>query len=149
MSLIRTPAGAIVKGTLRIVTLKSCRSCATLPYGWTAVASICAGRSYRFRLSSSTLAAESRIESLLRTEVLRHGGDCEKHVSPGRRGVPDRLVTWPGGMIDFIETKAPNGVLKPWQQRDHEKRRKLGCNVFVLWTEQQVRDYIKFSRAGL
>jgi hypothetical protein len=29
----------------------------------------------------------------------------------GVRGWPDRLFFWPGGLVDFVEFKAPGGVL--------------------------------------
>lgn len=75
---------------------------------------------------------ESKIEQALTRRVKELGGMCEKFVSPGRRGVPDRLVTLPGGAIVFVELKAPNKKPSQTQQRDHERRRALGCDVRVI-----------------
>lgn len=75
---------------------------------------------------------ESKIEQALTRRVKELGGMCEKFVSPGRRGVPDRLVTLPGGVIVFVELKAPNKEPSQTQQRDHERRRALGCDVRVI-----------------
>lgn len=75
---------------------------------------------------------ESTIEKALVERVKALGGMCEKFTSPSRRGVPDRLVTLPGGRIVFVELKATGGKLSALQQRDHARRRALGCSVFVI-----------------
>lgn len=74
------------------------------------------------------------------------GGEAEKFVSPGRRGVPDRIVSWPFGRVDWVELKAPNGRLKPEQERDHERRRAMGHAVWTCFTKDQVDRYITASR---
>lgn len=89
---------------------------------------------------------ESVIESYLRQEVERRGGICEKHVSPGRRSVPDRLVTWMG-VMDLVETKAPGKTARADQQRDHDARWALRINVWLLDTTAKVDAYIQ-SRSG-
>jgi hypothetical protein len=85
---------------------------------------------------------ESVIETYLCDQIILLGGLCEKHVSPGQRGVPDRLATWPCGMMHLIETKAPGKKPDPHQRRDHERRRKRGVRVFVLDTKEKVDSYI-------
>lgn len=75
---------------------------------------------------------ESVIEKALVERVKALGGMCEKFTSPSRRGVPDRLVTLPGGRIVFVELKAPGKALSVLQERDHSRRRALGCSVFVI-----------------
>ena len=75
---------------------------------------------------------EKLIERALVRRVKDLGGLCEKFVSPGRRSVPDRIVTLPGGRIIFVECKAPGKKPTPLQERDHEKRRSLGCEVRVI-----------------
>ena len=75
---------------------------------------------------------EKQIEMALVYRVKALGGTCEKFVSPGRRSVPDRLVTLPGGKIFFVELKAPGNKPTGAQQRDHERRRALGCEVRVI-----------------
>lgn len=75
---------------------------------------------------------EKHIEAALvkRAKVL--GGMAEKFTSPGRRSVPDRIVTLPGGRVIFVELKAPGAKPTENQQRDHERRRALGCDVRVI-----------------
>lgn len=75
---------------------------------------------------------ESTIEKALVERVKALGGMCEKFTSPSRRGVPDRLVTLPGGILVFVELKAPGKALSVLQERDHARRRALGCSVFVI-----------------
>jgi len=75
---------------------------------------------------------ERKIEQALIARVKRLGGTCEKFVSPGRRSVPDRIVTLPGGRIIFVELKAPGKRPTEAQRRDHERRCALGCDVRVI-----------------
>lgn len=96
---------------------------------------------------------ESKVEKLLREGVEAAGGMCEKFVSPGKRGVPDRIVTWPHSdnslarpCVDFVETKAPDGRVKPHQARDHKRRRALGQRTFVLSTAVDVNWYLVIGR---
>lgn len=77
---------------------------------------------------------EKDVEAALVKRVKLLGGTCEKFVSPGRRSVPDRLVTLPGGVIVFVEVKAPGKKPTPLQERDHAARRALGCRVVVIDT---------------
>ena len=75
---------------------------------------------------------EKQIEAALVRRVKELGGLCEKFVSPGRRSVPDRIVTLPGGRIVFVELKAPGKGPTELQERDHWRRRKLDCEVVVI-----------------
>ena len=75
---------------------------------------------------------EKDIESALCARVKSLGGLCEKFVSPGRRSVPDRIVTLPGGAIVFVEVKAPGKKPTDLQERDHARRNALGCRVVVI-----------------
>jgi len=75
---------------------------------------------------------EKDIESALCARVKSIGGLCEKFVSPGRRSVPDRIVTLPGGVIVFVEVKAPGKKPTDLQERDHARRKALGCRVVVI-----------------
>lgn len=75
---------------------------------------------------------ERDIEKALVKRVKELGGTAEKFTSPGRRSVPDRLVTLPGGRIIFVELKAPGKKPTENQLRDHNRRRELGCDVRVI-----------------
>lgn len=75
---------------------------------------------------------ERDVEAALVRRVKALGGMCEKFTSPGRRSVPDRLVTMPDGRIVFVELKAPGKKPTENQLRDHARRRALGCEVVVI-----------------
>jgi hypothetical protein len=81
---------------------------------------------------------ERDIEKALVVKVKSLGGTCEKFTSPNKRGVPDRIVTLPGGRIIFVECKRPGALATPLQLRDHATRRALGCDVRVISTMEQV-----------
>ena len=92
------------------------------------------------------VVATGAMEDYLFEQVETHGGMCEHFKSPGKAGVPDCIVTWPAygfARVHFIETKTIGGELSEVQKRDHARRRKLGCHVFVLWTKQQIDEYVQ------
>lgn len=84
---------------------------------------------------------EKTIEAALVKRVKELGGMAEKFVSPGRRSVPDRLVTLPDGVIIFVECKAPNKHPTDLQELDHERRRVLGCDVRVINSMEDARAF--------
>lgn len=86
---------------------------------------------------------ETAVEKYLREQVEAHGGLCEKHVSPGRRGVPDRLITWQTGFMELAETKATGKKPRPDQVRDHQRRARRGAYVQVLDTIEKIDAYIR------
>jgi hypothetical protein len=75
---------------------------------------------------------ERDIERALVASVEAAGGLALKLVSPGRRGVPDRLCLFPRGRVLFVETKAPGKTLSVAQQRMAEQLRALGFRVEVI-----------------
>jgi hypothetical protein len=85
-----------------------------------------------------TATRESEVEDYLRRQVKNLGGMAEKFTSPNRRSVPDRLVSLPGGRVVFVEVKRPGAKPTANQQRDHERRRSLGCEVHVVDSREAV-----------
>lgn len=90
---------------------------------------------------------ETAIEVRLRKGVERMGGLCEKFTSPGRRHVPDRLVTLPGGRMYLVECKRPGESPRAGQVRDHERRARLGVIVPVPSTPEEVDALLERWRA--
>jgi len=84
---------------------------------------------------------EEDVERALVQRVKSLKGTAEKFTSPGRRSVPDRLVTLPGGTIIFVELKAPGRKPTDKQARDHERRRAMGCDVRVIDTVEEARAF--------
>lgn len=85
---------------------------------------------------------ESTAELYLKNKVAQIGGKAYKFVSPGVRGVPDRIVIIPGGHIYFIELKAKNKKLRPIQEIVCNQLKKLGCNVLVIDSKKLVDKFI-------
>ena len=81
---------------------------------------------------------ERDIEKAFVDHVKSLGGIAEKFTSPARRSVPDRLVTLPGNRIIFVELKASGKDATEAQERDHKRRRALGCDVRVINSLEQV-----------
>ncbi len=86
---------------------------------------------------------ERSIEKKLRVMLRERGALCLKFVSPGNRGVPDRIAILPGGRIVFVELKAPGGMLEPLQQWQIDRLHSLGVDVRVLWRMEQVRPFVE------
>ena len=85
--------------------------------------------------------AEKQIEKCYREKVEEDGGIAYKFVSPGRRGVPDRLALRPvasqhrmivAQYVRFAELKTPEGTIAPWQDREISRLRSMGYLVEVI-----------------
>jgi hypothetical protein len=81
---------------------------------------------------------ELKVEDYLVAGTKARGGMCPKVSDRGRRGCPDRECKFPNAIFIHVETKAKDGVLKPWQKDYHTDLRALGYTVLVLWTRPQV-----------
>ena len=86
---------------------------------------------------------EVTIERYLYDQVKKAGGYAYKFVSPGRRGVPDRLIVMPGGVTWFCEVKTPQGKLSPLQVAEITQLRALGCNVSVIWSKKDIDELME------
>ena len=84
------------------------------------------------------MGKEKSIEQKLITEVKKVGGEALKFVSPGKDGMPDRLVLIAMGKVGFVEVKAPGEVPRKLQLKRHKKLRSLGFKVYVLDDEKQI-----------
>ena len=91
---------------------------------------------------------ERDIERYLTRRVEVAGGICYKFIAPGNDGVPDRLVILPGGIVTFVELKAPKGRLRSIQRWQQERIRTKGCDVRTIWTKQQVDEFMREKGGG-
>jgi len=80
---------------------------------------------------------ESEIEAYFVRRVKEAGGLQRKFVSPGHRGVPDRVVAFKGN-IGFVELKAEGKTLREDQTREHIKLLTAGCFVITVSTKEGV-----------
>ncbi|MDP5226895.1 MULTISPECIES: VRR-NUC domain-containing protein [Arthrobacter] len=76
---------------------------------------------------------EQKVEAHLLARCREVGFLCWKFTSPGRAGVPDRVVVAPTGTV-FVETKRPGGKLRRLQEQTIEKMRRAGAEVHVVDT---------------
>lgn len=83
------------------------------------------------------------VERYLRQEVERHRGMCWKFVSPGRIGVPDRIVFLPGKGVIFVEVKAPGKKPRPIQEYVMDLIRKYNIPAEVVSTKEEVDEFIQ------
>ncbi|MBR2215986.1 MAG: VRR-NUC domain-containing protein [Selenomonadaceae bacterium] len=86
---------------------------------------------------------EKTLEAKFRKAVEAAGGLALKFVSPGRAGVPDRIVLAPGGRVFFVELKRPGEGLRPLQQQTVKTFQKLGHNVTVIDSETAIETFLK------
>ena len=86
---------------------------------------------------------EKEVENYLKNEVKKAGGMAMKFVSPGLRGVPDRIVIFPGGKIIFVELKAPGE--KPRKQQAHRITQMvcLGATVKIIDSKEGVNELME------
>lgn len=75
---------------------------------------------------------EREVEAELVRRVQAAGGQAYKFTSPGRRGVPDRVVLLPGRAPEFVEVKRKGQKAKPHQLREHERMRAAGAVVHII-----------------
>ena len=73
---------------------------------------------------------ENEIERYLTEKVKCRGGKCWKWVSPGRAGVPDRIILFPQGVVAFVETKAPGKRERALQEYVQRILREMGFTVY-------------------
>lgn len=92
-------------------------------------------------VKSASKMRESVVEKYLVQQVKKFGGEAEKFVSPGRRNVPDRLISWPGNIIHFVECKRPGKKLRPGQARDVKRRLARSNRVLVVDSKYAVDAY--------
>lgn len=85
---------------------------------------------------------EKQIEQKLVKVIKNMGGIAVKFVSPGFDGMPDRIILLPGGLIAFVEVKAPSMRPRPLQLARHRLLNELGFKVYVLDDENRIGELI-------
>jgi len=85
---------------------------------------------------------ENKVERYLDKQVTAINGITRKWVSPGRDGVPDRIVIL-SGRVWFVEVKTVSGKLSVAQEREHQRLRDVGAEVFTVFGGQGVDCFIR------
>lgn len=86
---------------------------------------------------------EKEIEGELKEKLERRGCYFLKFVSPGNRGVPDRIVILPDGIVIFMELKKENGRLAPLQKVWRERLMKRRCFYELITSKADADDFIR------
>lgn len=84
---------------------------------------------------------EREIEAYFVKRVKEYGGEQRKWVSPGHKGVPDRVLVL-GGNVYFVELKAPGKAPRPDQLREHDKLRRQGACILIIDGEEGVDAFL-------
>ena len=63
-------------------------------------------------------------------------------------GAPDRLVVLPGGLMGFVEVKAPGRKPRPLQLARHRQLAALGCVVVTLDDPGRVEEVLDMIAGG-
>lgn len=85
---------------------------------------------------------ERDVERYLIKECEKRGWLCWKFVSPGRRGVPDRIVIRTGA-VAFVEVKRKGGRISPLQIRRIEELIRLLIPARVVETKGEIDEMIR------
>lgn len=91
---------------------------------------------------------ESTLERKMRQAVERAGGKMPKWVSPGNRGVPDRIAILPGGRVVFVEMKAPGKQLQPLQRKWKKTLLALGHKHYKIDSEDDIKRFLEEMELG-
>ena len=90
----------------------------------------------------SVKVREKDVESYLSKKLSNLGLHCYKVLPDNRIGMPDRLVTLPGGRCVWVELKTDNGKLSVVQQLRHTELKKAGQTVEVIWSREDADRFV-------
>lgn len=92
---------------------------------------------------------EKPIEKYLVKRVKEVQARAAKFVSPGWSGVPDRIIIAPGGLIVFVECKAPGEKPRKLQSYRMRQLSELGHKVATVDTYGSVDRLIEEVRNAI
>ena len=91
------------------------------------------------------MAYEADLEKWCREQTVKSGGYLLKCVSPGNKGVPDRILLWPYCAI-FVEFKAPKKDLEPLQEVWAKRiKYKMHLPHFVVRTKEEFLSVMTYA----
>jgi len=90
----------------------------------------------------TALMPEAALEASFRRAVRLAGGLIFK-LAPTERGIPDRLVVFPGGAMYLVELKTEVGKLSPIQQAWHlNLRQRTGVEVHTIYGYHEMKVWV-------
>jgi hypothetical protein len=90
---------------------------------------------------------ERDIERYLVDRVHELGGEAYKFTSPSHRGVFDRIVVMPRGIVWFVELKTPTGKMSRLQELFQKRLTELGQRNVVLSSRDAVNNFIEILKS--
>ena len=90
---------------------------------------------------------EREIERYLVDRVHELGGEAYKFTSPSHRGVFDRIVVMPRGVVWFVELKSPTGKMSRLQELFQKRLTELGQRNVVLSSKDAVNNFIEILKS--
>ena len=93
-------------------------------------------------------ALESNIERAVCRFAKAAGLLVYKFVSPGQRGVPDRIFITPQGRTVYVEFKAEKGRVSPLQQMHINQLRGHGVSVFIVRSTDEGKSLVCDLKSG-
>lgn len=92
---------------------------------------------------------ERDVERYLVSIVKAAGGRAVKFNPDAVRGMPDRIVMLPGGVLIWVELKKPKGGrLSEVQRHRHRELRRLGQEVRVVWSKEDADALLEECAGG-
>ena len=85
---------------------------------------------------------EKDVESYFVRRVKEAGGMERKISYVNRRNAVDRLVIFKPGRVFFVELKKPDERPRIGQEREHDRLRAMGCEVWVIASHEEVDAFI-------
>lgn len=86
--------------------------------------------------------SESQLEKKFCEKIKKLGGMPLKFTSPGRAGVPDRIVLMPEGKIYFVEMKSSAGNISILQDYVFKKFSELGFKVHIINSVESLENFL-------
>ena len=86
-------------------------------------------------------------ESQIERKICEHANDFRgciayKFTSPGRAGVPDRVILFPDASTIFMEIKTPTGIVSALQKNEHRLIQACGHTVYVVDSVEEGKQII-------
>ena len=89
------------------------------------------------------MATEKSLDRRLYNEVKKLGGWSIKLHTTFIKGMPDRLLLFPGGRLCFAEIKTSGEKPKAIQKAIQRKLKKLGFDVYVVDSLEVINQILK------
>lgn len=87
---------------------------------------------------------EKEIEKKFKNKVEKYGAKVLKFVSPGKAGVPDRIILLPKGRCVFAEIKAPGEQPRKLQIHVMKEIKKLGFGTWLIDSVKKIDDFCNY-----